>query len=56
MYYDFEKTEKRSGSIGMLVFTVLFNEIAFIFFIINFVRLKTGGRVIEKIKARQNKQ
>ena len=56
MYYDFEKTEKRSGSIGMLVLTVLFNEIAFIFFIINFVRIKSNGKLIERIKARQKNQ
>ena len=56
MYFDFEKTEKRSGSIGMLVLTVLFNEIAFIFFIINFVRIKSNGKLIERIKARQKNQ
>ena len=40
----------------LLVLTVLFNEIAFIFFIINFVRIKSNGKLIERIKARQKNQ
>ncbi len=42
----------RCGSIGMLVFSVICGAVAPIFFIINFVRIKTSRRLIDKIIAR----
>lgn len=53
LYRDFRPTLQRCGSIGMLVFTVFFNEIALIFFLINFVRMKTNKRRIQQILSRQ---
>ena len=43
----------RCGSIGMLVFTVLFGTVSPVFFIINFVRMKSNKNVINRIIARQ---
>ena len=55
LYTDFSVTNNRSGNVGMLVLSILFGEVAVIFFIINFVRLKAGGNVIKRILARQGK-
>lgn len=55
MYTNFRLTLERCGSIGMLVFTALFSTIALIFFLINFVRIKSNRRVIDRILARQGK-
>ena len=52
-YTDFTPALDRCGSIGMLVFTALFNEIALIFFLINFIRIKSSRRTIDRILARQ---
>ncbi len=53
MYTDFLPTRDRCGSIGMIVFTALFNEIALVFFIINFVRMKSCKNIINRILSRQ---
>lgn len=53
LYTDFHPTLQRCGSIGMLVFTAFFNEIALIFFLINFVRMKTNKNLICQILSRQ---
>lgn len=50
---DFHYTADRCGSIGMLVFTVFFNEIALVFFLINFVRMKNCQTSIKNIIAKQ---
>ena len=43
-------------SVGSIVLAALFNEVALVFAIINFVRAKNNAAVIERIKARQNAQ
>lgn len=53
MYADFRPAATRCGSIGMIVFTAFFNEIALIFYIINFVRMKSNKRMVERITCRQ---
>lgn len=53
MYTNFKPTENRCGSIGMIVLTALFNEIALVFFVINFVRMKTNKTLIQQILNRQ---
>lgn len=53
MYADFRPAWKRCGSVGMIVFTAFFNELALIFYIINFVRIKSNARLIERIVQRQ---
>lgn len=54
MYTDFRPTLDRCGSVGMLIFSALLGNVSPIFFIINFVRIKSGRRVIERILARQS--
>lgn len=54
MYTDFRPALDRCGSVGMLVFSVILGAISPIFFIINFVRIKSGRRVIERILANQS--
>ena len=53
LYNDFKPTEDRCGSIGMIVFAYFFNSIALVFFIINFVRMKTNKSIIQRILSRQ---
>lgn len=55
LYTDFSITNDRSGNVGMLIFTIFFGEVAFVFFLINFIRLKSNGAVINRILARQGK-
>lgn len=52
LHTDFRPTFNRCGSVGMLIFTIFFNNIAFVFFLINFIRMQTNREVIEKILAR----
>lgn len=56
VYTDFSLAYNRCGSIGMLVFTVLFGVVSPIFFIINFVRMKSNRAVIERIMKNQRVQ
>lgn len=53
MHMNFEATVFRSGSIGMLVFAAFFGEVAFIFFLINFIRLKSNPQLVQRIINRQ---
>lgn len=52
-YTDFTPALNRCGSVGMIVFTAFFNEIALVFFLINFIRIKSNRRIIDRILARQ---
>lgn len=53
LYKDFRAANKRCNSIGMIVFSYFFNTIALVFFVINFVRMKTNKPMIERILTRQ---
>lgn len=53
MHINFEMTVLRSGNVGMLVFSALFGEPAFIFFLINFIRLKSNPQLVQRIINRQ---
>lgn len=55
MYTDFLPTRNRCTSIGMIVLGAMFNTIAMIFYIINFVRMKSCGHIINRILSRQAK-
>ena len=55
MYADFLPTRDRCGSIGMIVFTYFFNNIALVFFVINFVRMKTNKDMINRILSKQGR-
>lgn len=52
MYTEPETVLERAESIGMIVLCAIFNEIAAIFYIINFVRMKTNRPTVERIKNR----
>ncbi len=52
VYNDPKTVLERAESIGMIVFCAFFNEIALIFYIINFVRMKSNKKVIERINAK----
>ena len=54
VYTDLSLAYNRCGSVGMLVFTIIFGTVSPIFFIINFVRMKSNRAVIEKIIKKQN--
>ena len=53
LYKDFRAAHARCGSIGMIVFCYFFNTISLVFFIINFVRMKTNKAMIDRILTRQ---
>ena len=53
IHKDFRATNERCGSVGMLVFSVFFNGVALVFFIINFVRMKSNQAVISRILSKQ---
>lgn len=53
MHTNLQPTLDRCSSIGMIVLCVFFNEIALIFYIINFVRMKSSKQLIEQILSRQ---
>lgn len=53
MYKDFRAAHQRCGSVGMIVFGYFFNTIALIFYVINFVRMKSNKAMIARILARQ---
>lgn len=53
VYTDFSLTYNRCGSVGMLVFNVIFGAVSPIFFIINFARMKANTAVIERIMQNQ---
>lgn len=53
MYADFRAANKRCNSIGMIILCYFFNTISLVFFVINFVRMKTNKPLIERILTRQ---
>ena len=53
LYKNFDAAHKRCGSIGMIVFCYLFNGVALVFYVINFVRMKTNKPIIDRILTRQ---
>lgn len=53
LYCDVRPTATRCGAVGMLILTILFNEVALVFFLINFIRVKSQGNLINNIEARQ---
>ena len=50
---DISIARTRCTSVGMLVFCILFNTIAMIFFIINFAKTKNNAAAFDRIAARQ---
>ena len=56
VYTDISVAYNRCGNIGMLIFSVLLGAVSAIFFVINFVRMKTNRAVIERIMRNQNVQ
>lgn len=50
---DINIARKRCTSVGMMVFCILFNNIAAIFFIINFVKTKANAESFDRMEARQ---
>ena len=51
--YDMQTVVNRCGSIGMLVVSILFSSVPFVFFLINFVRMKANKDVIKEIIQQQ---
>ena len=56
VYTDFSLAYNRCGNVGMLVFCAICGTVSPIFFIINFVRMKSNRAVIERIIQNQNLQ
>lgn len=54
LYTDCSHTVTRCSSIGMIVFGALFNTVAMIFIIINFVNVKTNEKILKDIKHNQD--
>lgn len=53
IYSDASIARKRCSSVGMIVFAAIFNQIALIFIIINFVRTKRNAKAFDRIEANQ---
>ena len=53
LYKDCGEAVKRASSVGMIVFSALFNEIAMIFIIINFVNARRHRAVFEEVRKLQ---
>ena len=53
LYKDFRAAHKRCNSIGMIIFGYFFNTIALVFYVINFVRMKSNKAMAERILTRQ---
>lgn len=54
LYTDCEPVVKRCSSVGMIVFGAIFNTIAMIFIIINFVNVKSNADTLREIKHNQD--
>lgn len=54
LYTDLSISYKRCSNVGMLVFNIIFGIVSPIFFIINFVRMKSNRELIERIIKNQN--
>ena len=53
VYTDFSLANTRCRSIGMLVFAAIFGDVAAVFFVINFVRMRAHRAVVDEIIAKQ---
>lgn len=53
LYTDAKPMVTRCSSIGMIVFSAIFNNIAMAFIIVNFVMVKTKAKQLKQIVARQ---
>ena len=53
LFKDFRAAYKRCGSIGMIVLCYIFNSVSLVFFVINFVRMKTNKDLADRILTRQ---
>jgi len=53
VHKNFQMANDRCGNVGMLVFTIFFNNVALVFFIINFVRIKSNQSLIARIMSKQ---
>ena len=53
VYDDAAAVEERAGSVGMIVLSYFFNNIALIFIIINFIRAKTEKDILRSAQRRQ---
>lgn len=53
LYKNFSLANNRCNSIGMIIFCYFFNNIALVFFVINFVRMKCNKAMRERILKRQ---
>ena len=51
--HDLETVVNRCGNVGIIVLGALFNQLALIFIIINFVRVKANKKLIEQIINKQ---
>lgn len=56
LYKNFSLANNRCNSIGMIIFCYFFNNIALVFFVINFVRMKCNKALRERILKRQGVQ
>lgn len=53
LYTDAKPMVKRCGSVGMIILGAMFNTLAMIFIIVNFVRVKNNAALLQNIIARQ---
>ena len=53
LFKDFRAAYNRCGSIGMIIFCYFFNTVSLVFFVINFVRMKTNKDLADRILTRQ---
>ena len=53
LYSDVSIARKRCTSVGMIVFAAIFNRMALIFIIINFVKTKKNAKAFDRIEAAQ---
>jgi hypothetical protein len=53
LYSDVSIARKRCTSVGMIVFAAIFNKIALIFIIINFVKTRKNAASFDRIEAAQ---
>lgn len=53
LYSDVSIARKRCTSVGMIVFAAIFNKIALIFIIINFVKTRKNAAAFDRIEAAQ---
>ncbi len=56
IYIDARPALTRCSSIGRIVFTALFCTVALVFYLINFVQIKSNPALIERILARQQEK